>query len=435
MYKTLINICAFLAGLFLPFLLFVPTSHATTCMVILPDSIWTTTGSCTDWKVWSNTSTADLLAKVEAYAILNSTYSVCAQYFGTNYQYTASSWEYDTDCDGVGNSTDECPDVYGLAANGCPLEPAHCSDGVQNSDTEDGVETSEDGIDCGGPCSAECVRACPQDFSLVPTNEGGYTCINTNVTVPYQDGCPDGYVPVDTSFCVYSVQPTLQDTDLDDPTADYSNTLYNSTTTTSTEGDTTTTTTTEPDGSESTTTTTTTTTTINNGDNTTTTITTNITTHPDGSTTTETISETTDDGTGDVLSRDYTTSTNDWSGDWSGDLDAELQGISDGVLESDPTVDQEGAATSDLVEDVPEESDLSTLWSGYIDSNPIYNTLAGSGLETSDPVCSLSGEVMGTEVEFSMCGELFTDTFNMLGYILIFISTISAYFILIVGRA
>jgi hypothetical protein len=83
--------------------------------------------------------------------------------------------------------------------------------------------------------------------------------------------------------------------------------------------------------------------------------------------------------------------------------------------------------------DAPEESDIAQLLQDQKNST-FVDLITQTSITTSAPVCSLDWDYKGTAVSFSMCGDLFTDTLDMMGLIMIFISTISAYFI-VIGRS
>jgi len=160
---------------------------------------------------------------------------------GGNYEWYTSSgyctgyYRTDSDCDGVEDAIDQCPetaeDDWNFDAtipstpDGCPvppLEPASCLDGV--------LSGSETGIDCGDPaCVGDetCTTYCPAGFNS-ETRQGLEYCYSADDTPDYTIDaklgiCPANYFKsnTDETKCVSSALPTWADSDyLDEVTTD-----------------------------------------------------------------------------------------------------------------------------------------------------------------------------------------------------------------------
>jgi len=78
---------------------------------------------------------------------------------------------------------------------------------------------------------------------------------------------------------------------------------------------------------------------------------------------------------------------------------------------------------------IPEESSLSDFLDDAVSNNPATSIISGSGVETSNPVCSISGVVMGQELSISFCSPLISDALTAMGYILVSICYLLAIFL------
>jgi hypothetical protein len=334
-----------------------------------------------EWRSWTYKS---ITSTGRGYRVSSSGTSGGVQYELSYYGATSCS-------DGVLNADETGVDCGGAVCSACaPSEPENCSSGVQDGD--------ELGLDCGGSCLADCVWKCPTGFTQVEN-----MCLDQDDTYGLEVwGCPSGYVTDPTLEATCSRETGLvlaaPDSEVDpltfaDPVYTPSTTLTSSLSTSST---------------------------VDNGDGTSTKTTITDIAGPGGSSSTTTTTTIINNTTGEIESATVETEeTPPWYED------------EGNYVWDDPDLTQ--GASSEL--EVPEEDNLSDLWSDFLASNPIQSALSGSGITTSTPVCSLSGQVMGHNVEFTMCGDLFVDTFNMMGAILIFVTGIGCYLLVVAGRS
>ena len=115
-----------------------------------------------------------------------------------NYVYGLWSvtWIYpadDSDCDGIADTLDSCPDTVAeteVDSSGCPLDPAHCSDG---GSVATGDET---GVDCGGSCAATCELVCSDGLEPISDPESPWfnKCYGGIFPLTSQGICPPNTV-------------------------------------------------------------------------------------------------------------------------------------------------------------------------------------------------------------------------------------------------
>ncbi len=304
-----------------------------------------------------------------------------------------------------------------------PVEPNTCSNGQ--------VDGDESGIDCGGSCSAECQFYCPSGYEILLSGDGiefcGHesepdellNCPQGSTLREKTDGSsmclatPDDYIPYGMSDEFYSENFELELSNLDiaEPT-DFSGLDTGSTIDYSGES------------------------VVNNGDGTETATVSVTTTNSDGSSSTATTTvdrpEGSASGTGFAPSSSSptgvqpaegtpgntlvtgTTATEDNPENYNYDLGSG-EGDFDGSLSED---------------DIPEEDDISDLFTGFLNDSPIATMITGSSIQTSAPVCALHWNYKGKDVVFSFCDEPWPSTLNFMGQILIFLSTVGTYFII-----
>lgn len=263
------------------------------------------------------------------------------------------------------------------------------------------MDDGEDGIDCGGLTGVDCVDGCPSDYVFF--TEDGETVCQKGTDADSYGNCPTGYNFIPPDYCTVSIPTTPVSPDIDTsilpaPTTDiFEGGTFSTYTDTSTS---------DP---------------VDNGDGTSTTITTTTTTGSDGSSTSTTTSTTTDNTTGDIVGVSTTTTgtTSPEENPENYDFGGSAAGDFDGMTLS--------------ADDLPVEDDYQEWFNSAVSSNPVVAAIESMSVQTSSPVCSISGQVLGTTVEFSMCGSLYTDTFSMMGNVLVFLAGVFGYFI-IVGR-
>ena len=296
-------------------------------------------------------------------------------------------------------------------------DPDHCSNGVKDS--------GETGVDCGGECANSCTPQCDEGYMLACSGDPvSCQCLAYAEDDEYGN-CPSGYSSAwdeDGHYCFSTGTVTLVDSgeaqDSSDPV--YSDDTVNQT----------------PDGSDGTTgdsppdvfspsTSTSETssgsTTVDNGDGTSTTTiidTTTTTTNNKSSTSTTTTTIVTDNSTGGTVSKDSITTSTGSSEDNPENYSYNL-GNGEG--------DYNGSLSDD---DIPEEDNITDLWENYLTSNPIVELITGSGISVTGTQCSLSFDYNGKVIEFSMCNDPWPDTLDFMGRILLFLSTVSTYFII-----
>jgi len=410
--RQLINYTAFLLGLLLPLLCIPQFAHATN---------W----ACINVKTWYNLGDGGV-----AYIDLDN-----PGYTGTCTNCSPTGWlsmSYSTPSKvawreqngdylqyGVGTSTfhttGTCADYWPDApeypndsiTEPLPSEPAACSNGEHDE--------GEEGIDCGGVCSTDCTPFCPTSSVTEDNGDGTYSCVEI-VSLDDYGNCPKGtsYVQGDTELggdtpdaCIKTTDPILGPIDYNPSFDDYEEpwesgsyiiveNAYEPTVVDNGDGTSTETIVVDRDLQDS------------SGTST-------------GSTSTSTTTNVINNSTGAVISSVTTTSgttdpTEDPTNyDWS---------MPDGFGD-DPG--------GDLINDAPEEKSIKALYNSFIISNPVTTLFADTEITTADSVCSMTWNYKGTDVEFSLCGDPYESTFTYMGNILVFICTITGYFI-IFGR-
>lgn len=304
-----------------------------------------------------------------------------------------------------------CPDpTEAYKYYSCSTPPEALTDLCDNGVPDSG----EEGIDCGGSCSADCELYCPYGSSVNYDSDGVAFCAYSVPSDSYGN-CPSGYIPSSfsdgSSDCLASPpgdtpfpEPTAAaptsnpfESDTDSSPVSFTGGSYSSYTDTSTSSP------------------------VDNGDGTSTTSTTTNSTNADGSTSTTTTSTTYNNSTGAPISS--TTSTSGVTSVEENPENYDLQSAGSG--------DFSGMALGDG--DIPAEDDYQSWFDSQVSSNPVVSAIESLSVTTSAPVCSIQGVVMGQTVAFSMCGDLYTDTFSMMGNVLVFLAGVFGYFI-IVGR-
>jgi hypothetical protein len=341
------------------------------------------------------------------------------------WEYDHSNFSYECAGGGVISSTADRRRIltFGTTSTSCtslpPSQPENCTNDIQDGD--------ELGINCGGSCASECVWQCPTGYAY---SENIGSCADYDNTVgAYNGNCPDGYA-IDSDYpstCVHTASQQLaspDDPDLVIPVLDIDQVSFYT-------------------PSEATTTTTKDVTVVDNGDDTSTKTTTTTSTTTSSSstaptTTTTTTTEIIDNTTSAVLSSTTVVSASDpWYADPSGTGDGgavlsdSLVGVSDemeGIAGLDST-----NFDSSLSDYEPEKSSIPDLFDSFLDNNPLTAVFADTELTTDSPVCSMTWNYKGTDVEFSLCGEPYESTFTYMGNVLVFICTVTGYFI-IFGR-
>jgi len=261
------------------------------------------------------------------------------------------------------HTNDDCYDVD-VALLPEPPEPSNCSDGVMTASTD------ETGIDCGGSCLASCTTYCPVGW----TNYSG-SCYSPEIDM-INGLCPEGTTIQNntdqtcmTSTAITYASDTYDNSVLDDTSPTWvfndENSPWVSNVTENTVDN--------LDGTS--TTTTTTTTTVNNYDGTTTT-TNNTTTAITNNTTGALISSNDTGSTTEQTVSNYDTST--------------VEGEYDGTLQ--PGIDY------------PDEDLFTGMLDSFADGVSGLDAFTGSGITTSDPLCS----IQFAEYEISFCGEPYT---------------------------
>lgn len=288
------------------------------------------------------------------------------------------------------------------------LEPANCSNGTKDAD--------ETGIDCGGSCSDSCVTTCPDGSVLDSMTVDGQQVLYCKFTTASDNlgNCPLGYSPVKETnqFGDTVVTGCFYDGGLPmDSSADYA--ASNPPVSTAPEA--------LISGSFNTVHFSDTPVTTDNGDGTSTVTQQSSTTNSDGSSSVTTTTTIINNSSGDTVSSTESTASTKAPEDTAENYN--LQNISDG--------DFTGMGVT--TDDVPDDPDISSWFNDQLNNNSIVSAITSINVSTANPVCSLSGTVFGSPVEFSMCGSMFTDAFQMMGYILLFLAGISSYFI-VVGR-
>jgi hypothetical protein len=323
--------------------------------------------------------------------------------------------------------------VTGPTSNTCYIsrdydyspEPSTCSNGVKDGD--------EIGVDCGGSCTNGCECSCGEGYtlSMVSTPEGTSCECEAIVEPDKLDQCPIGYVKWwdDQNYmhCVATSDPVLVDSGLPQSESETFTSDTIGSTPSGSDGSTSDSPSSFAGGTFSVVESPTTTTTVDNGDGTSTiTETTSMTsTDSTGSSTTVTRSSTyiQDNTTGEEIEGTRTTETE-------GDVAPE-----DNPENYDFAVHEDGDFSEMGIsdEDKPDEEDWNTWFSDKMNNNPIKSVLDSVSVTTANSVCSFSGQVLGSTVEFSFCGDPYESTLEFMGYVLVFLSGIGAYFI-VVGR-
>lgn len=298
--------------------------------------------------------------------------------------------------DGVQNQDETGIDCGGVCGS---CEPSTCSDGVKSGD--------EPGIDCGGSCSAPCTEYCPDGYAVGLDSNNQNICVS--ITSPDAYGnCPAGWEKAFDGNCESSAEllygvANLNTNELGSlPSGWYQ--LPDSYT----------------PGNFSVAEFTGPTSVVDNGDGTqtATTVTTSSATSPTGSapaTSTTTRTVITNISTGAVISDQTTTQT-------------------EGPVEENPANYKWSVADPGSTGDIPDgivptENPFSDFLDSTVSSNPGSTIINSSGLETSNPVCSLSGVVMGQSLTIDFCRPLISDALEMMGAVLVSICYLLAIFI------
>jgi len=272
---------------------------------------------------------------------------------------------------------------YPDCASVLPEEPSYCSDGVESP-----LET---GIDCGGECLSACSPYCPTGW----TNISGI-CYSPEVDM-INGICPEGTTAQNltdqtclTSTPVTYASDTYDNTVLDDTSPTWvfndENSPWVSNVTESTVDN--------GDGTSTTTTTTTTTVTNNDGS-----VTNNSSTQTTifNNTTGALVSSTTTGTDTEQVPSNYDTST--IQGDYDGSLSAGI--------------------------DYPDEDLFSGMLDSFSDGVSGLDAFTGSGIVTSDPVCSIQ---LG-EYEISFCGEPYTGFLSTFSALLVAFAYLASIYI------
>ncbi len=327
-----------------------------------------------------------------------------------------------------------CVDLYGYPPG---TDPATCSDGTKTE--------GEDGVDCGGSCSDECIKSCPTGEKLFKTSDADiYYC--ATVTAPDSNGVCTSGIPnasgtqchkIDFSGLLISDQDYIDSinnsTDSSDsPVSDGAYNYLDSNPATSNTS-TTTQTTTNPDGS--TTITKTEKTTKSNGSTSTTT--TKTTTNADGSTT---VSKTTVnyDADGNITGTSSSSGTtgadgNSSSGSTSSDGDEADGGDGGDVVAGD------GAEDLDISEDIDlTYGSFGTAWDGFRDQLATTTLIASVQAFTNAIPTQSTGPIY--TMEFGSYGSHSIDTgdydqqLEIIGYALLIMSSFIGIRIILTGK-
>ncbi len=404
-------------GFLLAALLFAPYSYAVTCGD--PGDSYTDSGDGTPSQIGGVAS-----AQYSCSKFTNPfTYTAVTINSTTTIQYSQEcvGTAADAVCDGEGY-TKYCKTgfyYYDAPDETCEdpeSEPDTCSNGSH--------DPTEEGIDCGGNCSAPCVFRCPYGTEKVTDSVTGQEyCVDT---VPKNNGdCPPGYVDLG-DFCAYMTDPVaapsdgsspqddvvaddgwtpvdtqpFYDDNPDDTSGDPGVDVANGDFTTydfKTKSDTTTETT-------------------DNGDGTSTTKTTTTTTDSGGGTTTTVKIEIFDNDTGKPVGTTTTTT--------------EEKDTSEATFAYDYGEAQEydGELSSD---DLPEKTDMSEVI-GQVYTLPVMSVLSSYQVSLSNTECSFDvGTVWGTDISIDMCR--YDSTLRQIGAVLLVAVQGLAIFIAIFG--
>lgn len=281
-----------------------------------------------------------------------------------------------------------------------PTEPETCNNGSKDS--------NEEGIDCGGACTAACEEYCPDGTHTECDYTGDCDCVYTTAQDQFGN-CPHNFVPttrnngekICVSFPADSTPIKAKNQALADGSVNYSSPPGWS------------------NGSETSTTTNGGTNTTINGDGTTTTTNTTTTIYGSGSgTTTNTTIQTviTNTATGEVISDTTTTDTETGPED-------NPENYSFTVTDTPST----GEIPTGIA---PAITPFSDFLNNAVTSNPATDIIEDTGLETFSPDCSYTGILMGETFTVSFCSDAITDALESMGSILVSICYLLAIFII-----
>jgi hypothetical protein len=102
-----------------------------------------------------------------------------------------------------------------------------------------------------------------------------------------------------------------------------------------------------------------------------------------------------------------------------------------GILTENATVAPLSDSDFDANVTVPDdmETDLGGLVDNFLNNSTVSQVLENSGIQTSDEVCSVSGEIFGAPVNLDFCGDQVRDTLDSLGNLIIAVAGLIYLFI------